>query len=74
MRLELYGATGRDTESMSKPWLNNSEPTVGVTLSPWLLGGLAAVFLFPKLLDSVLAHRRATRHKKDKDLLTPSRP
>ena len=33
-------------------------PTVGVTLSPWLIAAVALVWLAPKLLGTVLQHSR----------------
>jgi hypothetical protein len=33
-------------------------PTVGVSISPWVIGVLALVWLAPKLLSVTLAHSR----------------
>ena len=36
------------------------DPTVGVTISPWVIGLVAAVWLLPKLFHTY----RTTRHEK----------
>jgi len=39
----------------------SGSPTVGVSISPWVIALVAAVYLAPKLLGVTLAHRRESK-------------